>query len=118
MTLLALISSFLTRIVTLLANFVRYHASSAALSPHQITTRCFSRKIGNQPSHTAHAETQFCQYVSSPGNQRRFAVAQVEIITVLARYSLDHTITLCGVSSGFSENTTESTVFVRISVQL
>src|SRR6478609_6938750 len=64
---------FLTKTITFEAYLVRKFASSEALSPPPITQTTLFRKMGAAPSQTAHAETPFCQKVSSPGRNRRLA---------------------------------------------
>ena len=82
--LLARSTSRRTNTVTLLPYLVKNIASSAAESPPPITTSGFLRNIGIAPSHTAHADTPFCQYVSSPCRPRRRALAPVARTTASA----------------------------------
>jgi len=110
----ALNSVLLTNIVTLLANFVRNNASSHAVSHHHITIRCLSRNIGNHPSQTAQADIHLCRYFSSHGKPNLLAVAHVEIIILLVKYSCHDTNTL----NGLEDKSTLSTVFVSILVPL
>lgn len=64
------------------AYFVKYIASSVAVSPPPTTARTWPLYRGDAPSHIAHALIPLLQNSSSRGNLSRFAVAPVAMITL------------------------------------
>ena len=64
------------------AYFVKYNASSVAVSPPPMTARTWPLKRGDAPSQIAQALIPRLQNSSSRGSLRRFAVAPVAKMTV------------------------------------